>query len=67
MATAPKFLPGFTEQSVVLPQRLWNRLEQFADDTAREPSEVMAEALRLLFTGAAPAAAASVSGIAGES
>jgi len=42
-------------------------LEQFADDTAREPSEVMAEALRLLFTGAAPAAAASVSGIAGES
>jgi HD-GYP domain-containing protein (c-di-GMP phosphodiesterase class II) len=59
-------LPGFTEREIVLPQRLWNRLEQFADDSAREPSEVVAEALRLLFAGAVPAASASVSGIAAE-
>ncbi|NKB90144.1 MAG: HD domain-containing protein [Acidobacteria bacterium] len=66
MATAPSSLPGFTEQNIVLPQRLWNRLEQYADDTAREPGEVVAEALRLLFSGAVPTAAASVSGVAAE-
>jgi HD-GYP domain-containing protein (c-di-GMP phosphodiesterase class II) len=66
LATAPKSLPGFTEREIVLPQRLWTRLEQFADDSAREPSEVVAEALRLLFAGALPAASASVSGIAAE-
>ncbi len=38
-------------------------MEQFADDTAREPSEVVAEALRLLITGAAPTASTGVSGL----
>jgi putative nucleotidyltransferase with HDIG domain len=63
LATAPKSLPGFVEQSLVLPQRLWNRVEQFASDTAREPSEVVAEALRLLITGAAPTGSTAVSGL----
>ena len=63
MATAPATLPGFVEQNIVLPQRLWNRVEQFADDTAREPSEVVAEALRLLIAGAVPAASTAISGI----
>jgi len=63
LATAPKSLPGFVEQNLVLPQRLWNRVEQFANDTAREPSEVVAEALRLLITGAAPTASTGVSGL----
>ena len=66
MATAPSSLPGYAEHGVVLPQRLWNRLEQYADETAREPGEVIAEALRLLFSGAVPTAAASVSGIAAD-
>ncbi len=63
LATAPSSLPGFVEQNIVLPQRLWNRVEQFANDTAREPSEVVAEALRLLITGAVPTASTAVSGI----
>lgn len=58
MATAPKSLPGFVEKTIVVPQRLWNRVEELADDTARDPSEVVAEALRLLVAGGgAPAAA----------
>jgi len=63
LATAPASLAGFVEQNIVLPRRLWNRVEQFANDTAREPSEVVAEALRLLITGAVPAASAAVNGI----
>lgn len=63
MATAPNSLPGFVAQSVVLPQRLWNRVEQFANETAREPSEVIAEALRLLIAGGVPTASTAVSGV----
>lgn len=62
MATAPASLPGFVEQSVVLPQRLWKRVEQFANDTAREPSEVVADALRLLIASASPAGSTAISG-----
>jgi len=62
LATGPKSLPGFAEQNIVLPERLWTRVEQFASDSAREPSEVVAEALRLLVTGAAATAAIPVSG-----
>ena len=63
LATAPSSLPGFVEQNLVLPQRLWNRVEQLATDTAREPSEVVAEALRMLMTGAQPVASTGVSGV----
>ena len=63
MATAPDSIPGFVDQNVLLPRRLWVHVERFAADTAREPSEVVAEALRLLLTGAVPAASTAVSGI----
>ena len=57
MATVPKSLPGFVEQTIVVPQRLWNRVEEFADDSSRDPSEVVAEALRLLVAGGGATAA----------
>lgn len=63
LAIELKSLPDFVEQTIVLPQRLWSRAEQYANDTAREPSEVVAEALRLLIAGAVPTASTAVSGI----
>jgi len=63
LATDPNSLPGFVEQNIVLPERLWNRVEQFANDTVREPSEVVAEALRLLIAGPVPTAATAVGGV----
>lgn len=63
LAIESKSLPDFVEQTIVLPQRLWNRAQQYANDTAREPSEVVAEALRLLIAGAVPTSSTAVSGI----
>jgi len=53
---------SYTRQSVFVPRSLWSRLETMADETEKETSELVADALRLLLSGSLPAASASVSG-----
>ena len=53
---------GFVEQVVYVPSRLWARVEDICEQSAKEPSEVIADALRLMLSGGVPAAPASVGG-----
>ncbi len=53
---------GFVEQVVYVPSRLWARVEDICEQSAKEPSEVIADALRLMMSGGVPAAPASVGG-----
>ncbi len=55
---------GFVEQVVYVPSRLWARVEDLCEQSAKEPSEVIADALRLMLSGGVPAAAASIGGTA---
>jgi hypothetical protein len=53
---------GFVEQVIYAPGRLWGRVEDICERPAKEPSEVIAEALRLMLSGGVPTAPASVGG-----
>ncbi len=53
---------GFVEQVVYLPSRLWARVEDVCEQSVKEPSEVIADALRLMLSGGVPTAPASVGG-----
>ncbi len=55
---------GFVEQVVYVPSRLWARVEDICEQSTKEPSEVIADALRLMLSGGVPAAPASVGGTA---
>lgn len=57
---------GFVEQVVYVPSRLWSRVEDICEQSAKEPSEVIAEALRLMLSGGVPTAPASVGGTAAD-
>lgn len=48
--------PGFVEQHLFLPQRLWERVAELCESSDKEPSEVVADALRMLLAGGHPAA-----------
>lgn len=53
--------PDYLEKTFLLPRSLWDRLEGACDREDREPSEMVAEALRsLLSNGGAPASVAGV-------
>lgn len=55
--------PGsFVEQVVYVPSHLWARVEDICEQSTKEPSEVIADALRLMLSGGVPAAPASVGG-----
>ena len=54
----------FVQRTLVLPRRLWDGIEAMAQAQAKEPSEIVADALRLLLAGGVPAAPASVGGTA---
>lgn len=53
---------GFVEQVIYVPGRLWARVEDICERSAKEPSEVIAEALRLMLSGGVPTAPAAVDG-----
>ena len=55
-------LGGFVEQVIYVPGRLWARVEDICERSAKKPSEVIAEALRLMLAGGVPTAPASVGG-----
>ena len=57
---------GFIEQRIFVPRQLWSRVASTCKASGKEPSELVADALRLLLAGGIPAAAASVSGTASE-
>lgn len=45
----------FIEQTILLPRSLWTRVQDVCSSGDREPSELVAEALRLMMMGGAPA------------
>lgn len=53
---------GFVEQRILVPRQLWRRVEASSQASGKEPSEMVADALRLLLAGGVPTAPASVSG-----
>ena len=54
---------GFVEQTLMLPSRVWNLVEDLARTSDKEPSEVVADAVRFLVSGGGSTAApASIAG-----
>lgn len=53
---------GYVEQTLLLPRRLWERIESMCESSNKEPGELVADALRLLVAGGVPTSAASVGG-----
>lgn len=53
---------GYVERTLLLPRRLWQRIESMSESSNKEPSELVADALRLLVAGGVPTSPASVGG-----
>ncbi len=56
--------PGFVEQRLFLPQRLWKRVVELSESSQKEPSEIVADALRALLAGGARATVAAAAATA---